>query len=91
METKTLTYLDSRPWYRAVKVLYFIFAGLCYAIAVGSTIGFWLFNELEIALLWVILLKVLIVPWAIFWAWFVSNIPKWIFYYIYFGSIKPQK
>lgn len=91
METKTLAYLNSRPWYRALKVLYFIFVGLCYAIAVGSIIGFWLFNELEIALLWVIILKILIVPWAIFWAWLVSNVPKWVFYYIYLGSIKPQK
>jgi hypothetical protein len=91
METKTLTYLNSRSWYRAIKVLYFIFAGFCYAGAVGSTIGFWFFSELEIALLWIILLKILIVPWAIFWAWFMSKIPQWIFYYIYFGSIKPQK
>lgn len=91
METKTITYLNSRAWYRAVKVLYFIFAGLCYIITTVSIVAFWFFNELEIALLWVVILKVLIVPWAMFWAWFVPKIPQWIFYYIYFGSIKPQK
>lgn len=90
MENKTLTYLDSKPWYRAIKVLYFIFVGLCYAVALGSIIGFW-FGGVEIAQFWMIILDVLIVPWSIFWAWIFSNIPKWIFYYIYFGSIKPQR
>lgn len=88
---KTITSLNSRSWYRAVKILYFIFVSICYVIAIASTINFWFFYELEIALLWVVLLKILIVPWSIFWAWFVSKVPQWIFYYIYFGSIKPLK
>ena len=91
METKTLTYLDSKPWYRAVKVLYFVFVGFCYAVAIGSTVAFWLDGGLNISLIWITILDILFVPWAIFWAWLVSKIPKWIFYYIYFGSIKPQR
>lgn len=91
MENKTITYLNSKAWYRAVKVLYFIFVGFCYAVAFASVIGFWFFGEFEIALLWLIVLKVLIIPWAIFWTWLAIKVPQWVFYYIYFGSIKPQK
>ena len=90
-KNKTLAYLDSKPWYRAIKVLYFVFVGLCYLVATASIIGFWVASEFELALIWIILLDILIVPWAIFWAWVISAIPKWIFYYIYFGSIKPPK
>jgi len=100
METKTVTYLNSKAWYRALKVIYFIFVGFCYVVAIASIIGFSFFHNWEINLWFsnfpgtrflVIIIKTLFIPWAIFWAWFVSRVPRWIFYYIYFGSIKPQK
>lgn len=33
----------------------------------------------------------LIVPVVFIFAWLIFSLPKWIFYYIYFGAIKPKK
>jgi len=89
---KTITYLNSKPWYRAIKILYGIFVVGCYLVAFGSIIGMlFIEDEFKLALLWLVILKILFVPWAISWAWLISKIPQWIFYYIYFGSIKPHK
>ncbi len=94
MENKTIAFLNSKSWYRALKVLYFIFVALCYIVAATSAIAYWFSRDLEllnIAQLWVIILKILIILLAIFWAWLISKIPQWIFYYIYFGSIKSHE
>jgi len=90
MKKKTLAYLDSRPWYRGIKILYGIFVFVCYSIAIASVIAIWI-NEgvfFDSPIL-SFTLKVLYIPWSIFWGWVISKVPKWIFYYTYFGSIKP--
>lgn len=94
---KTTQYLNSTAWYRALKVVYVIFVSICYLIATLSTIAFWINGSDEIVHIFngstalSIILNILIVPWSIFWAWLISQIPKWIFYYVYLGSIKPNK
>lgn len=35
---KTLTYLNTKAWYRALKVIYIFFVLICYLIAVGGTV-----------------------------------------------------
>jgi uncharacterized membrane-anchored protein YitT (DUF2179 family) len=92
METRTITHLNSKPWYRALKVLNGVFVFCCYSIAVASAVAIWvnegvLFDSQVLS----IILKILYTPWALFWGWLMSNIPQWLFYYIYFGSLKPQK
>ena len=92
METKTLSNLNTKVWYRAIKVLYGCFVFICYVIAILSIFSFIFENDTFIvSYLITIILKILYVPWSIFWAWFFSKIPQWGFYYIYFGSIRsPQ-
>jgi hypothetical protein len=88
---KTIAYLNGKAWYRALKVVYFIFYGLCYILALGYIVGFLFIIELDISLPLIILLKILIIPWCLFWAWLISQIPKWIFNYIVLGGINPKE
>lgn len=77
-------------WYRAVKVLYFIFVIACYLIATAGVVGAIVasfIEEAEFSGWWLFL----IIPISFPLAWLVSQIPKWIFYYIVLGSIKPEK
>lgn len=92
MENKTITYLNSRPWYRGLKILYCIFVFGCYSIAIASTVAIWInggvfFDSPILSFI----LKILYAPWSLFLGWVASKIPQWIFYYIYLGSVKPQK
>lgn len=94
METKTITYLNSRPWYRGLKIINGIFVFGCYFLAIASPVAVWmdedvLFDSLPPLLFFI--LKILYIPWSLFWGWVISKVPQWIFYYIYFGSLKPQK
>jgi hypothetical protein len=91
METKTITLLNSKPWYRGLKVLYGIFIVGCYLVALASIVAIWVKGGLlfESPIL-SFLLKLLYIPWALFWGWIMSKIPRWTFYYIYLGSIKPK-
>lgn len=92
MKNKTIAYLDSRPWYRGLKILYGIFVLTCYFIALASAVAIWINGEVFFdSPILSFVLKVLYMPWSIFWGWVVSKIPQWIFYYIYFGSVKPNK
>lgn len=92
MENKTITYLNSKPWYRGLKILYGIFILGCYFIAIASIIAIWINGGVFFdSPLLSFVIKILYVPWSLFWGWVASKIPQWIFYYTYFGSIKPQK
>ncbi len=161
---KTLTELNGKWWYRAIKVIYIMFVALAYIIAVAGTIGAYitikenkeryvntvnenaermaLIEELQsrgstaIQISGVLkekyhkyeFLKLtreelraiygeeqyqklgedkegplrpetpgtmkwlfLIIPGSIFIAWLISQLIKWIFYYIVLGTIKPSK
>ncbi len=158
MEIKSLSYLNSKAWYRTLKVLYVCFAIFCFGLAVLSSISVGIklnedrqeylkeqdttnkqikeikdlkeagFNTKEISdkvikrmtsyspyvfkeiygesesskldldlydknhqkpasLLWLLLYA----PFSLALAWFFLQVPKWIFYYIYIGKIKPAK
>jgi len=91
MEKKTINYINSKPWYRGLKIIYGIFVAACFFIALISSFEIFLeSNVLFDSQFLTFFLKVLYVPWAFFWGWVASKIPKWIFYYVYFGNIKPN-
>lgn len=162
---KTISELNSKWWYRAIKVIYIAFVIACYAIALGSIAGAYMtikenkeeysntlrenteklelveelkgkgsttiqihdaleskynpyygnlqltreafkaiygeeaYNKIDVGeehplkpetpgtMRWLLL----IIPGSIFIAWLISQLIKWIFYYIVLGSIKPRK
>ena len=82
---KTLQSLNTKPWYRALKVLYGIFVFICWTIAIISPLALFI-KEQDVS----IFLKILYVPWSLFWGYVFSKIPQWFFYYVYFGSVRPK-
>ncbi len=93
MENKTITQLNTKPWYRSLKILNGVYVFVCYLTAISSIIavGMISYDESKLNIFIATILMILFIIWAIFWAWIISKVPKWIFYYIYFGSIKPDK
>ena len=158
MENKTISYLNSKPWYRSLKVIYFCLILICFGLAIVVNIwtGYYFYNirqeyfreqvninsqiqevrnlkaagnnlsqivdkiikprtgyspyvlkeiygesdlskldfklydqnhKKPISISWLIL----IIPAVFAIAWLIPQIPKWIFYYIYLGTIKPKK
>lgn len=87
---QTLISLNGKAWYRALKVLYFIYVIFCYFIAIAGIIGAIIASFIEEADFsgWWLLL---IIPISFPLAWIISEIPKRIFYYIYLGKIYPEK
>jgi hypothetical protein len=141
---KTLTYLNTKAWYRALKVIYILFAIFCYLVALGSVVGFSLITynkygdyknsesiyrkgltDQELDRLGLLLKEkltsqqgfdfsqfgtpiypekpekpnfllqifglIVLVPWSLFCAWIATKIPRWIFYYVYFGKVSLEK
>lgn len=82
---KTISSLNNKPWYRALKVLNLFFIIGCYLVGFASIIAVFIGEDVNV------FLKILYIPWAVFWAWLISKIPQWIFYYIVLGSIYPEK
>lgn len=93
---KTISYLNSTMWYRALKVinlLYTLFCcfwgigGIVFAIGVLVAGG----DEFDLSLGVRILITIgsfIIIPPL---TWLIAQIPKWIFYYIVLGTFRPRK
>lgn len=79
----SLAYLNTKKWFRTLKVIYVFYCVFSYFIALllvflvdqgtESQGGSW------------------IIPLTFGLGWFISQLPKWIFYYIVFGKITPVK
>ena len=88
MENKTISYLNSKAWYRALKVLNLVYVSLsCLVVFWGSIVVLadsWSLYEN----IFVMAIRIHI---CFLVGWLVSQAPKWTFYYIVLGSIKPPK
>ena len=95
---KTISYLNGKAWYRALKVVYVLFAIFycLYAIGVGGvSIFIFMFSpavfDIEMDVLLRLFLGILAIPVVFAFTWLVLQIPKWIFFYIYLGTITPKE
>ncbi len=92
---KTISELNTKWWYRILKVLYGLFVIVCWGYALtGIITSFFLFTsdgrdmiESFILRLFIVTLVIIVVPLLTV---LVSKIPKLLFYYIVLGSIKPS-
>ncbi len=98
METKTITLLKSKPWYRAIKILNGFYVFMCYLTAIYSIIGIGMllyhtpyYDTLFYRILIPTTFMFFYISLAMGLTCVISKVPKWIFYYIYFGSIKPER
>lgn len=95
---KTISYLNTKAWYRALKVIYTIFAVffILYAIGGGLTLIYiFIFNPAVLSIVLStplrIVLGILAIPVLFSLTWLILQLPKWIFYYIYLGTRIPKE
>ncbi|MGD0328102.1 MAG: phospholipase D-like domain-containing protein [Minisyncoccia bacterium] len=70
--------MQSKTWFKIVKVINFSFIALCYIIAITSCVLVFVNGRNEIHIIFIILY----IPLAIAAAWIISETPEQIFYYI---------
>ena len=88
MSNKTVEYLNTKAWYRALKVVNFFFVIVCFGVATAATLD--IFEDHNYYNFdWWVAPSLGLVLFSL--AWLMSQIPKWIFYYIVLGKIKPKK
>ncbi|MFH1255548.1 MAG: hypothetical protein V1667_03730 [bacterium] len=87
INTKTISYFKTKAWYGVFKMLYLFFAIISYITAsyyVLLLIKY--FSNGEINLFLCFLLSLFIYSWA----FVITQIPKWVVYYIVLGTAKPK-
>jgi hypothetical protein len=82
---KTIEDLDNKPWFRALKVIYILYNIFCYGFTLFMVIVSFIVSFEEGGWWWLIVF----VAYPI--VWIAIKIPKWIFFYIFFGNIDPPK
>jgi cardiolipin synthase len=75
---RTTSHLDSKAWYKALKVLDIIFVIFCYLIVLMMYIVIFTDGTDGIN----IFLKITSIPILVFFAWIVSGTPQQVFYYL---------